>query len=94
MVTITARAEVDLEDEVCNLDNDELLELRQVIDSKLKGKSEASADALLADAYHAYRALQHMRAGEFRDARWELERAFNPPVSPEFRAKHFVKEAA
>ena len=90
--------DVDLSDVLDDLDcfsKRELKELYEEVKRKLYGKNERELVAPLPDIdeERAYRALQHMRAGETEDARWELERAFNPPVSDILRGA-FTKPKA
>lgn len=101
MVEVHVDVEVDLEYEVQRLGKADLEILREAIDENLAEKSldlfgsksrQQSLPPVSGET--AWDILQHLRKGRFVNARWELERAFNPPLSPEFRAKHFVKEAA
>jgi hypothetical protein len=101
MPTIRVETEVYLEDEVTRLGEKDLLELRREIDKRLSGKhptlfggTDYPCSLPHADEHRVYAALRHMHAGEIEDARWELDRAFEQPVSPLFRARRFVKDAA
>jgi hypothetical protein len=91
---VTVSVDVDLSDVLDSLDMLSKRELRELRDevNELLGKSSGHAcDQPDVDVEHAYRALQLMRAGDTNEARWELERAFNPPVS-NFLRGCFVKE--
>jgi hypothetical protein len=101
MPTIRVETEVYLEDEITRLGKTDLLELRREIDKRLSGRHstlfggmEAHGSLPPVDGERVYTALRHLHAGEIEDARWELERAFEQPVSPMFRARRFVSEKA
>jgi hypothetical protein len=101
MRSITVETEVYLEDEITRLGKEDLLELRREIDKRLSGKHptlfggmEAHGSLPPVDGERVYAALRHLYAGKIEDARWELERAFEQPVSHLFRAQRFVKDAA
>jgi hypothetical protein len=101
MPRITVETEVYLEDEIVRLGKKDLLELRREIDKRLSGKhptlfgGESAHESLPpADSERVHSALRHLRMGNSKDALWELESAFDQPVSPLFRARRFAKDAA
>jgi hypothetical protein len=90
---VSVNVDVDLGDVLDDLDCLSKRELRDLRNEANRLLGGAAGDDDLGDINiaRAYRALEHLRAGEISDARWELERAFTPPVT-DFLRSCFVEE--